>query len=117
MPLHRRSRPSCFCCRVSSIAPAAKPPQRRAASSKPATANRPTTAIAVNVWQHARLSSRCGPVPRCCPGHAQRSLRPFRLARPLLTDASEETGNDIRARCRTQGQEIMASADIDVFIQ
>ena len=45
------------------------------------------------------------------------SLQPFRLARPLLTDASEETGNDIRARCRTQGQEIMASADIDVFIQ
>ena len=72
---------------VSSSAPIRKAPgrpDRRAASSRPATANRRTTPIAANVSQAARFSSRwvrSGVRSPACSAIVQ----PFRLGSPLLT--------------------------------
>jgi hypothetical protein len=75
----------CFCWLVSSSAPTASPPRhpcRRAASSRPATANRRITPIAAQASQAARLSNRwvrCGVrSPTCCA-----IVYPLRLGRSL----------------------------------
>ena len=67
-----------FSCPVSSIAPITIPPRRRAAASRPVTANRRTTLIAAKVSQLAWFSSRwvlsgvrsppCGRTPPIHPG-------------------------------------------------
>ena len=72
---------------VSSSAPVTSPPRRpdrRAASARPATANRRTTAVAAAVSQTARLSSRwvlSGARSPACSAIVQ----PLRLARPLAS--------------------------------
>jgi hypothetical protein len=76
-----------FSCPDSSSAPIRKParrPVRRAASSRPDTANRRTTPITANVSQQTRFSSRCvrsGVRSPTCSA----MLRPFRFGRPLIT--------------------------------
>ncbi len=77
----------CLHCPVSSSAPITRPrrrPDRAAASSSPATANRRTTPIAAKVSQAARLSSRCvrsGVRSPTCSA----IVNPFRVASPLIT--------------------------------
>ena len=72
---------------VSSSAPITRPrrrPPRRAASSRPATANRRTTPIAANVSHDARLSSRCvrsGARSPACSAIVQ----PLRFGSPLTS--------------------------------
>ena len=72
-----------FSCPDSSSAPIRNAP-RRAASSRPDTANRRTTPIAAKVSQAARFSSRCVRSgvrsPTCWA-----MLQPFRFGRPLIT--------------------------------
>ena len=76
-----------FSCPDSSSAPIRRPrrrPDRRAASSRPATANRRTTPITANVSQQARFSSRCVRSGVRSPA-CWAMLQPFRFARPLIT--------------------------------
>ena len=90
-PMYCRFTPAvavpCLACPVSSSAPMTRPrrrPDRRAASSRPATANRRTSLIAAKVSQAARLSSRwvrSGVQSPACWA----MLQPFRFGSPLIS--------------------------------
>src|SRR5258708_1050610 len=90
-PWSRRLRPAgagpCLPGPVPSTPPTPRPrrrPDRAAASSRPATANRRTTPIAPQVSHTARLSSRCVLSGLRSPA-CSAIVHPFRLASPLAT--------------------------------
>ena len=76
-----------FSCPVSSIAAITRPPRRpprRAASARPAAANRRTSPIAASASHDARFSSRCIR-SGCGPRHAAAIVHPFRFGISLTS--------------------------------